>query len=226
MDQLRPLLVAAALLGCKPTYEDFDAMARAEEAAMKARAAERTEARAAQQTAQDHAGQAELKARAAEHDAAEARRKTERAVAVESFKASTTAERENLIRTHCAPLDCDMDQDADIISAAADDAERRKLASISAKMEATRAAARAVVATKAREDFTDALDTRLLDRHLNPTGVSATGAEKRTLTVNGWFCSRQFVYDFGRGVDGQLARAAGFRHLTCASSLETWSDDL
>ncbi len=67
---------------------------------------------------------------------------------------------------------------------------------------------RAANAQKDRKDFASTYETMLLETHMNPDGVSADG---KTLRVRGWFCIRQFIYDFQKS-SGEVAKS--WRRLT------------
>jgi hypothetical protein len=74
-----------------------------------------------------------------------------------------------------------------------------------------------------RRNFAAEYDTALLARHMNPDSVTANGT---TLHVEGWFCTRQFMFDFSRGGDSARAKAVGFTRIECASAAESYSQQM
>lgn len=149
---------------------------------------------------------------------------------LEELGAMTAGERERALRRRCA-LGCTPDDAA--VRAAATEEERKQLAALAARLDAANqakreAAARAQEAAQneaAREQFAALYDRALLDNHMNPDGVDATGPGKTTLRVRGWFCTRQFMDDFRR-TTAATATAAGFKRVECTSSFEHWWADL
>lgn len=81
---------------------------------------------------------------------------------------------------------------------------------------------RAANAQKDRKDFASTYETMLLETHMNPDSVSADG---KTLRVRGWFCTRQFIYDFQKS-SGEVAKGLGFTKVDCNSGIEDWWVDL
>lgn len=111
--------------------------------------------------------------------------------------------------------------------AAKQEADRKKAEAAEKKAEAAekRAEEARLAAIRKREAFADAYDEQLLRAQRNPDGVWATGAEKRTLYVRAWFCSRQYVHNFANGSDGKAAASYGFNRIECANSFEAWEAD-
>jgi hypothetical protein len=116
-----------------------------------------------------------------------------------------------------------------IVEAAESEPERKRLNSLADKLVASDQKISAVIADKRdaaeRRNYADRYETHLLERHMNPEGVRASGTNNTTLMVNGWFCSRQFIYDLVKDA-GEEARRLGFVKLECQSSLTRWWQEL
>ena len=67
----------------------------------------------------------------------------------------------------------------------------------------------------------------LVRSHIEAMGgsvaIESRPGEGTTLRVRGWFCTRNFVYDFVNGPIGKQAIEAGFKRLVCSSALQTWT---
>lgn len=111
----------------------------------------------------------------------------------------------------------------EILDLAQTPAEKAKLTAAFAAAEAARQRAIAKDADKARRTFASNFETRLFEQHMNPDGVSAVGS---TLAVRGWFCSRQFCFNFTNGAISKDARAVGFKQMTCSNALESYTQEL
>lgn len=211
-------IVLLLLVACKPSDEEIIARVDAEEAAAKQRAQAMVDARKSAAAAADSAIVEQQRA-AAEKEK----------LALEASKASlagmTPAEREQALRDRCSS-GCSTETRANILGAASSSAERAKLSSILDGFDAKSARAADARTAGARDRYADSYDTALLERHRNPDSVTASGAGKTTLAVRGWFCSRQFIFDFANGPDGAEAKGLGFKRLECGNAMETWSQDL
>jgi hypothetical protein len=163
----------------------------------------------------------------AEREAADrAAREREQRVATiaEQYRAASPAKRMAAVRDECSDRgSCDPLVLTGIAEAAANDGERKALEAYSAKVRKEHALKAGV---PERELFARTYEKALLEERLNPDGVSATGQYKTTLVVRGWFCTRQFLYDFEKGTIGQQARAAGFTQVECASAVQGWKQEL
>ena len=96
-----------------------------------------------------------------------------------------------------------------------------------------RAKSKNILAAKEKQDalrlrnaYAIDLQTALLKKDMNPDGVSAIGVDKTTLHVDGWFCSRQFIYNADNGTIGSEARALGFKRIECGSALGSYWQDM
>lgn len=149
---------------------------------------------------------------------------------VEALQKLTPGERAKRLREACERgPECPSEATDHVINAAANDGERAKLQDLVGVVLAKRngvAAKEATAALPTQKDrvaLADVLDTTLLAQHLNPEGVHAYG---KTLHFDGWFCSRQFLFDFQSGPMQQEAQAAGFTRVECSNGLETWGQAL
>lgn len=216
----------------KPSKDHLAQARQAEEQQQREHAA----AVASVQAAADEQGrknEEERRAYATAHDPAQRKAALEKLWS--KAAAMTVEQREALLRDRCGTaIDTCADDERDVIIGAADnDAERRKLKSIAKALADGLAAAKRRAATltakmgvEARERFAIIVDTALLETRRNPDSVRADGPEKRTLHISGWFCSRQFMYDFTSGTSGAQARDVGFNKLQCEDSVEVWTWDL
>jgi hypothetical protein len=64
-----------------------------------------------------------------------------------------------------------------------------------------------------------------MKKKMNVDSVDARGEKKKTLHVQGWFCSKQYIYDAQHGDLGKEARKVGFTKIECDSaSYSAWGD--
>lgn len=142
----------------------------------------------------------------------------EKAAARAENEALAPKQRAARVREMCGPQACDESEARAIASTCKTSPECAALLAIIA------AGAKAK-GERARVEYAESYEAGLLQRRMNPDGVSATGAEKRTLTVRGWFCSRQFFFDVMNSPTRGEMTAVGFKHLTC-QGVQTWEQDL
>jgi hypothetical protein len=166
-------------------------------------------------------------ARVAEAKQKTDQRKAERKAFVDEYRTMTVQQRLATVTTLCNRENgCEYPKAACLQEAAATPAEatqlKNKIASIEKVYEQAQSAKKAAEAQKARRTFASTYETVLLDRHMNPDGVTADG---KSLRIRGWFCTRQFIYDFQK-TTAETARALGFTKVDCNSGLEDWSVDL
>lgn len=165
--------------------------------------------------------------RAKEAASAEPAKQSARA---ESLRAMTPEQRVIDLKNSCEIGDCTASEAADIVASGATDEERRTLGTKSKAMLAAKQASAAKRekqdALRLRNAYASDFETTLFSQHMNPDGVSATGAEKTTLHVDGWFCSRQFIYDTCHGKIGVDAKALGFTKIECAGAAGAYWQDL
>lgn len=169
-------------------------------------------------------------------EAAEAKHEEERQkgqdAEIAGFRLLSPAERESKLRAHCSPTDGCLKARADVIvEAAATPAEGRKLAGLRDAALSAQARRAGVVPADAkpsdlRRAYAERFDQVLLQKHMNPDGVRASGPDATTLHIDGWFCTRQTVFDLANGEAGAEARAIGFRKIECASAAQSWNMDL
>jgi hypothetical protein len=191
---------------------------------------------------------AEAQAREAERKAREkAAQEATRANFLATLRGMTPAKRLSEMVRVCSPGgECNQDRLTMLTDAAGSDAEKKALSAKSAslvteyqrweaseqkkaerqaavdeqKLERQAAADEQKFQIQGRVEFAEQYETALLNQHMNPDGVSATGPGKTTLTVRGWFCNRQFLFDFQKGPLYRAARDEGFKQLQCISALE------
>ena len=201
------MLSLAVLLGlcsaCKDT-RNYEAEAAKAEKDSHDRALARVEARHQRETAEDARGVASAAVEAERERVAHEARRRFIEKRTKDYEAMTAAERATAMREACGPDGCDPDRVEAILAACAGP-ERAKLHGI-----VDAAEQRGVQA--ARKALANELDAHLLDRHLNPEGVSAAGT---TLSVDGWFCSRQFLHDMETSGWTARAKLVGFTKLDC-----------
>lgn len=171
--------------------------------------------------------EAERKAKEkAEADRAEEVRKREaHEAAVASYRALTPPKRLDALTKACPKTEskCDDTVIAQIMAAAADDAERTRMNNKATQL---RQAAKDRADMEARVKFAEAYEEALFARKRNPDWVKAVGPEKRTLRVRGWFCAgRQFVHDFSESDDVERAATLGFQRMECVGAFNTASVD-
>jgi len=129
--------------------------------------------------------------------------------------ALTPAQREKALREKCAGY-CD---DSDPLIAAAPPAERQRLRAIAGQIRENAAADK-------RKAFAIAYEHVLLERRMNPDSVKATGPKASTLSIRGWFCTKQFMYDLMKGDTPSVAREMGFAKVECDSALGGYEQEL
>lgn len=159
--------------------------------------------------------------RLAAQSAAQAAAKAE---IVARFAGMSAAGRASAITAKCGHSTACPNAESDAVVEAAASAEERK--------QLTAAIARLVGAEEksaeiaARKKYASSLEIDLLDRHMNPDSVSASGPNATVLSVSGWFCSRQFVYDMQRSSRYDDIKALGFKRVVCWTAFATDSFDL
>ena len=85
---------------------------------------------------------------------------------------------------------------------------------------ARREAAETAAGIALRSQFADEFDSRLLADGDNPDSVTATGKDKTTLAVKGYFCSRQWVHDTIQNNNSTRLRILGFKRLECNNAFQ------
>jgi hypothetical protein len=189
-------------------------------------------ASASQQATLDAQRAAAQSAAAASVARAKADEQQKTAQQLQLYQHMTAAQRIAEVAKVCSAkeLSCDHKDLALLQTATDDPAEAKRLEAVIAS--ATRAESAAAdhadaAATQSlREDFARKYDAQLLDQHMNPDGVEATGTSKTVLRVHGWFCGRQYLSDFSKGPIGAQARIVGFKRLECFDAAESGSIDL
>ncbi len=157
-----------------------------------------------------------------------AERENEKAMYVTEYRGMTAAKRLSTVSLLCdRNSGCSYPRTDYLIESAANDSEaaqlKRAIAQAEKAYEANRKVKAAADAVATRKSYAAAYDESLLARHLNPDCVSAEG---KTLHIQGWFCTRQFMHDFQNGIDATTAKAVGFTKVHCSSGVDNWTADL
>jgi hypothetical protein len=199
--------------------------------AIHARVVAEAQAKKKQEAAEATALAASDAARAAQAkqdaDKRDAERAAEHKAIVDEYRVMSASQRLSAVASVCTcDNGCEQPRADCLQESAATPAEAAQLKSSIARIEKLHEQAettkKAAEAQKARKEFASTYETLLLEKHMNPDGVSAEG---KTLRVRGWFCSRQFIYDFQKST-GDIAKGLGFTKVDCNSGLEDWSVDL
>lgn len=207
------------------------------------RAAEQSDLAARQEREHQQVAYREQQARErAAKDREEAERTEARKKRLEQLQAMTPAQRMAELNRLCSPEGaCDAEPMQLVAFAAATVAERDSLEKQSEALRKARALAEERAAAKAdreaaklereadmaaRANFAKRYERRLFERSMNPQSVTTLGSSKETLHVVLFLCSRQYLYDFANGSDGQEARSVGFKKLTCSDGImeDGWVD--
>lgn len=194
-------LLVAASVGCK---RDYEAEAAKAEKDMHDRAVARDEARRQQEAAENARGAGQAGVEAERERVAQQARRRFIEKRTNEYAAMSATERSQAMREACGADGCDPDR-VEAILAASSGPER-------AKLQAMVDAGERRGALASRKALAYELDRDLLDRHLNPDGVRVDGT---TLSVNGWFCSRQFLHDMESSGWTTRAKLVGFTKLDC-----------
>lgn len=170
--------------------------------------------------------QAEEKA-AKEKAAAEAVKRKQRDA---ELAAMSPAQRAAELKSECVVGDCSTSDAEQIIVSASDEKEQKSLRTKyeagKAAREKERAKTEKKLAISDRERFASTFEKALFTKHMNPDDVTAVGVDKTTLRVEGWFCSRQFIYDFQHGDLAAQAAGYGFKRLECNNPLGAYWGEL
>jgi len=126
------------------------------------------------------------------------------------YRGMTPAKRQAEVESECA-LACDPAEVEEIAAGAATPSESTKLRTLGDKLREQNAKG-----PERREAYAEKLEEGLLRLQVNPDSVYASGREKRTLNIDGAFCSRQFLYDIQAGPGGDTLRKLGFRRVECS----------
>ena len=185
--------------------ESLKAQLEAQERANERAAAERFEQEKRDRVAKDAAMEAAMAKTAAD----------ERAAAIAAAVAMTPQQREDRLRAACLST-C---SDSDPAIAGAPPAERKQLIALAARL-------RRDVDIERRKNYARGLELAMLEKHMNPRDVSTGGPQSTTLKIEGWFCSRQWMYDMMKGDIASTSRSIGFKVIRCDSALEYFEQEL
>jgi hypothetical protein len=178
---------------------------------MAAREATERDAREAAQQRREQKQQAQV-------DQARAALDARIAAMVPQFATMKPAARLAAVTTECGAKGACADETLVAIErAGADDAERKRIHAAIARATDARDERDA---RAQRESFAAEFERELLDKHLNPDSVTASGPNKATLSVHIWLCSKQFLHDLANDeLFLAKVRVRGFKRVECANDL-------